>query len=376
MNITVERAELNRAISVAARFVKPASSMKVLETLKFEAQEPDKLVITGYNLETGVSIAVATVTVREAGVCCIPTRMIADIIKKVPNGLVSISTDENYKVSVRAGKSRFSLMALSADDFPAMPAVDDGTTFTMPSRQMKRLIEGTFFSASTDIKGASIITGVHCEVQANDVTMVALDGFRLAKRTWHAKDANYTPMEFTVPASSLWEVTKLLDSGENVTVSVGTKHLVFSFSEDTKMISRRLEGTFVMWRKFIPETTKYKLVADTKEFSEAIDRISLVINEKYKSPVRAKFGNGQVELSATTTIASANDECDLNGSALDESGNPTTVGFSVNFMKDAIDAITTDSVDILIDGGLRPIILVGNDEDIDFTYLIQPVRLS
>ena len=201
--------------------------------------------------------------------------------------------------------------------------------------------------------------------------MVAIDGYRMARRTWHAEDSEFPPMHFVAPSAALRELEKILsDTDDEVLFLLGRKHISFSLGSAT-LICRLLDGKFVDWHRFIPESTPIHLVANLAELTATIERVSLIVSEKYKSPVRCMFGKDGAQFRTVTTIASANDGCRLAGD-----GKDTEIGFSCRYMLEALRAVPTDEVCIELSGGLSPILLTPTDDKYDFTYLIQPVRLN
>ena len=367
MKFTCEKTLLSNAISIVSRTVSPKSSLVFLEGIYIAAG--DGLQLTGYNLETGITVRVEA-RVRQGGECVMPTRMFADIIRKLPDEVVSIEVDESYRVSITGGVSSFQLMASAADEYPQLPAVEEEGAVRLPQKALRDLISGTIFAVSDDNANA-IYTGCLVEAREDAITMVAIDGYRLAKRTYHAEDAEFPPMSFVAPSAALRELEKILsDSEEPVLFTLGRKHISFSL-ENATLICRLLDGKFAEWRRFLPASSPIRLVANVAELTATIERVGLIVSEKYKSPVRCLFAKDGAEFRTVTTIASAKDGCRLAGD-----GKDTEIGFSCRYMLEALRAVPTEEVAIELSGGLSPIILKPCSDDVDFTYLIQPVRLN
>lgn len=367
MKFTCDKASLSNAISIVSRTVSPKSSLAFLEGIYLSAGED--LQLTGYNLETGITVRVEA-KVREGGECVMPTRLFSDIIRKMPDEVVSVEVDESYRVQIRGGVSSFQVMATSADEYPQLPTVEEESAVKLPQKAMHELISGTIFAVSDDDANA-IYTGCLVEAQADAITMVAIDGYRLARRTYHAEDISFPTMNFVAPSAALKELDKILsDSEEEVHFTLGRKHISFSIGSAT-LICRLLEGKFAEWRRFIPASTPIRLVANVAEFTATMERVGLIVSEKYKSPVRCLFSKDGAEFRTVTTIASAKDGCRMAGD-----GKDTEIGFSCRYMLDALKAVPTEEVAIELSGGLSPILLVPCTEESDFTYLIQPVRLN
>lgn len=369
MKFTCDKALLANAISIVSRTVSPKSSLSFLEGIYVSAG--DELQLTGYNLETGITVRLEA-GIRQTGECIMPTRMFADIIRKLPDDVVSIQVDENYRVTIQGGISNFQLMATAADEYPQLPAVEEERAVRMPQAALRELISGTIFAVSDDTANA-IYTGCLVEAEEDSITMVAIDGYRMAKRSYHAPEGGFPNMSFVVPSAALKELEKILsDSDQEVRFTLGKKHISFTVDNAT-LICRLLEGRFAEWRRFIPASSPIQLVANVAELTATVERVGLIVNEKYKSPVRCLFSKDGAQFRTVTTIASASDGCRLAGD-----GKDTEIGFSCRYMLEALKAVPTPEVTLLLSGGLSPILLVPcqDDKDVDYTYLIQPVRLN
>lgn len=368
MKFVCEKNSLANAISIVSRTVSPKSSLAFLEGIYLAAGEDLRL--TGYNLETGITVSIEA-KIRQPGECVMPTKMFADIIRKLPDDVVSVEVDENYRVTIKGGVASFQLMASAADEYPQLPAVEEESAVRMPQTAMRDLISGTSFAVSDDTANP-IYTGCLVEAQGDTITMVAIDGYRMAKRSYRAEQAEFPAMSFVAPSAALRELEKILsDSEEDVCFTLGKKHISFRV-ENATLICRLLEGKFAEWRRFIPDSTPIQLVANVAELTATVERVGLIVSEKYKSPVRCLFSKDGAEFRTMTTIASATDGCRLAGD-----GKETEIGFSCRYMLEALKAVPTQEVTLLLSGGLSPILLVPcTPEDPDFTYLIQPVRLN
>ena len=342
MKFTCERISLNNAISTVSRTVSQKSSMAFLEGIYVKAGED--LFMTGYNLETGITVCIEA-SIRQPGECVMPTRMFADIIRKLPDDVVSIEVDENYRVTIKGGIASFQIAASAADEYPELPDVEKENAVSMPQYALRELISGTIFAVSEDTANP-IYTGCLVEVECNTITMIAIDGYRMAKRSFSMERQESSPMRFVVPAAALRELEKILsDTEEALSFHLGSKHISFSV-ENATLICRLLEGKFAEWRRFIPDTTPIQLVGNVAELTAAVERVGLIVSEKYKSPIRCLFSKDGAEFKTVTTIASATDGCRLAGD-----GKDTEIGFSCRYMIDALKAISTTEVTLLLSGG-------------------------
>ena len=367
MRFTCEKSMLSAGLNIASRTVAQKSSLSVIEGILCRAGE--QLCLTGYNMETAITHTVEA-DVQEMGQCILPARLFGDIIRRLPEGPVTVSVDENFKVSIRAGYSSFNISAENAEDYPELPDVNAGRPVHIPQDKLKELICGTIFAVSEN-QGRPIHTGVKFEVEDTAISAIAVDGFRLARRTYHAESPIGRELSFVVPAPALKEVEKILtDSEECAAFTLGTKHILFQIGATT-LVCRLLEGAFLEWRKVVPTNCPIRLCANVGDLSSSIERVGLIVSEKYKSPVRCIFTDNLLQLKTITTIGEAQDRCAIAGN-----GRDLEIGFNVRYLADALRAIPSEEVMLELTNGLSPIVLTPADDKHDFAYMILPVRIK
>lgn len=368
MKFTCEKSLLVSALSIASRTVAQKSAISVLEGIYIKAGL--HLYISGYNLETGITVTVPA-DISENGECVMPARLFFDIIRKLPDEEVSISIDRNFKVSIRCGISSFTITAMDAEDYPELPDVEFENAVKIPQRELRDLISGTIFSTSEDKSRRPVFTGCLMEVDDSSITMVAVDGFRLAMRRYYPDEPTERKMKFVVPAAALKEVEKILgDTDDPASFTLGRKHILFEMGEVT-LVCRVLEGDFGDWRQFVPVNNPILLTANRSRLMATIDRVGLLISEKIKSPVRCKFGENVGDFRTITTIGEAHDVCDLAGD-----GHELEIGFNCRYLLDALKAVPEEEVVLELSNGLSPIVLTPCDKSGKFAYMVLPVRLK
>ena len=367
MRFTCEKSMLVAGLNITGRTVAQKSALSAIEGILCRAG--DGLSLTGYNMETAITYCIDA-DVSEVGQCVLPAKLFGDIIRRLPEGPVTVVVSENFKVSIRAGYASFTISAESADDYPELPDVGDGKSIRMPQAAMKDLIGGTIFAVSEN-QGRPIHTGVKFEVADGTVSAIAVDGFRLARRTWHFEVPTGRNLSFVVPAQALKEVEKILQDGdETVAFILGSKHILFQMGGAT-VICRLLDGDFLDWRKVIPTDCPVKLVANVYDLAASIERVGLIVSEKYKSPVRCVFSNQELLLKTNTTIGAAEDRCTIAGD-----GKELEIGFNVRYLADALRAVPSEEVCLELTNSLSPIVLTPVDDKQDFAYMVLPVRIK
>ena len=367
MRFTCEKSMLVTGLNITGRTVAQKSALSAIEGILCCAGTG--LSLTGFNMETAITYDIEA-EVSDPGKCILPAKLFGDIVRRLPEGPVTVVVDESFKVSIRAGYASFSISAESADDYPELPDVGTGRSIRIPQTALKELIGGTIFSVSEN-QGRPIHTGVKFEVEDTAVSAIAVDGFRLARRTYHTEEPTGRTASFVVPAQGLKEVEKILSDGEeDAAFTLGTKHILFQIGCAT-LICRLLEGEFLDWRRVVPTDCPIKLVANVGELTSSIERVGLIVSEKYKSPVRCVFSNQVLLLKTNTTIGAAEDRCSFAGD-----GKELEIGFNVRYLCDALRAVPSEEVVLELTNGLSPIVMTPVDEKQDFSYMVLPVRIS
>ena len=305
---------------------------------------------------------------EEEGELVLNAHMFSETLRKLPDSNVNIYSDSRQIASISCGDFESTLIGISAEEYPDLPSVSGGYPITIGQGILKDMIRKTIFSAS--VKDSKIVhTGIKFEIEENHIRLIAVDGVRLAIRN---ENISYDgePLSFVVPAKTLSEVVKLMndDDGE-VTLSVGKRHIIFEVA-GYNIISRLLDGEFLNYKAAIPSATKTVIHVNTRSFIESIDRTSLIITDKIKSPVKCVFEDNTIKMSSITSLGTANDRI----SAQIE-GDSCTIGFNNKYMLEALRVCDTDEVRIMLNGAVLPILIVPNQGD-EFIFLILPVRLK
>ena len=367
MRFTCEKNLLVQGLNIAGRAVAQKSSLSVIEGILCCAGLGISL--TGYNMETAITISLDA-DVTDAGRCILPAKLFGDIIRRLPEGPVTVVVSDDYKVSIRSGYSAFTISAECADDYPELPDVHSGKPIYLPQGKLKELIGGTIFAVSEN-QGRPIHTGVKFEIADSSITAIAVDGFRLARRTFHPEEPTGRQVSFVVPAQGLKEVEKIVgDNDELCSLTLGTKHILFQIGSAV-LICRLLEGDFLDWRKVVPTNCPIKLIAHVSDLASSVERVGLIVSEKYKSPVRCLFTNQEVRMRTNTTIGVAEDRCTYAGD-----GKELEIGFNVRYLADALRVVPSEEVTLELTNGLSPLVLTPVDDKYDFSYMILPVRIK
>lgn len=369
MKFSCEKALLQAAIATSARATAPKSSIPALEGILLEADT--ELRLTGYNLETGIRTVVPA-EVKEGGSLVLSARLFGDIIRRLPDDIVTFSS-EALTVSIQCGVSKFQIQGIDPEEFPELPTVEPQNALILSRGTLSDMINRTLFAVSNN-DGRPILTGSLFEVVGDVLTVVSVDGQRLALRREKLEKAPGRDFSFVVPGQALGEVRSICGDGdEEISVTTGSRHILFRLGT-TLLVTRRLEGEFLNYRQSISWKSDISLEVEVKQLMTSIDRVSLILQENSKNPLRCIVGDGCIYLSSVTAIGNASDECPVVGS-----GNDLHIGFNHRFMMDALKATPSERARLLMGTPSTPCIIVPVDQadgEEDYLFMVLPVRMS
>lgn len=366
LKIVCQKQALISAVSNVQRAVSGKSSVSVLDGILLRAGGT-QVKLAGYDLELGI-ITKINADVSQEGQIVLNARLFGDIVRKLPGDEVELETDDRFQTTIRSGESVFSIMGIDAAEYPDLPTVSDGEKIELPQATLKSMIRQTLFAvAQTDIR--PVHTGVQFTVVDHQLRLVAVDGSRLAIRCEEVGCDQ--EMEFVVPGKTLNELLKLLgDEEETAVLRVGQQHILTEVGEYA-VISRLLDGEFLSYQKAIPPQVTTEIRVNTRTFTEGVERASLVINDRVKSPLVCRFQDDHITISCTTPLGSAKDRVVTD--MMD--GNDEEMGFNSRFLLDALKNAETDEVRIQLNGAVSPLKILPVEGD-SFLFLVLPVRLK
>ena len=369
MKFSCEKAVVMQAVMTASRAVSSKSPIPVLEGLLIKASD-EGVSVTGYNLETGIRTNFGA-SVYQNGILVVNSRIFCDIIRKLPDGMVTIEVNDRLLITITCGMCRFDIVGIKPDEFPDLPNVEREKSFFVASSVLKDMVNTTIFSVSENTN-KPIHTGELFNIKDGYIDIVAVDGYRLSVRRekLDSGSENIDNMSFVVPASALRELERILEATDDmVCITFGGKHILFEIKEKT-LVSRLLEGEFLNYEKTIPLVYDHKIIVSTKSLIDKIDRVALVISERLKNAVRVVFGKDNIVMTCITALGKSYDECPCKGDA-----GGLEMGFNNRFLLEALRSCSDDEVAIEIKNSLSPAVIRPLEGD-KYVYMILPVRLK
>lgn len=362
-----DKSLLSEAVMNVSRMIPSKSSIPALEGIKIKASD-NLLTLSGYDMEAGITTTIPA-NIKANGEIVLSAKLFADMIRKMSGDFVTVEVKEKFLTEIKSGITEFTILGIPADEFPELPSIDDGDSLEIEQGILKSMIDQTAFSvAVTDSK--PVYMGSLFDLEDKTLTVVSVDGYRLALRKSHLEDERR--FSFVVPGKVLNEISKMIkdSSEEKALLHVNGRHIVFKI-DNYSIITRLLEGEFLDYKKSIPEGSVSTAIISKRMFMDGIERAALLISDRLRSPLKISFLNsGMVKISCSTTIGKFYDEleCKMDGESFE-------MGFNNKYLIDALRASDTDEVRVELSGALSPIKILPVEGD-DYLFLVLPVRLK
>lgn len=365
MKFSCEKFLLQNAVNSAIKAISNKTTIPALQCLLITANED--ITITGFDLSMGIKSNFEA-NIFEKGSYLLNAKLLSEIIRKLPNEEVTISINSDFKVKIVCGKAIFDLNSFSADEYPEIPAVQKLDFLQLNSKTLKEIIAQTKFARS-DNESKLIHTGFLFEIGENELTVVAVDGFKLALKRTQITNNTLKNTSFVVPGNALVELDKLLNE-EDVQIYIDSKHILFEINNIVLTV-RLIDGEFLDYKKSIPNDFSTNIICNIAELKSTIDRVSLIISEQIKTPIRFSFENNILKLSCITTVGKSYDEFEFEGETED-----FEIGFNHKYIVETLSACPHNDAKISFKGHLSPVVISPKEDTNEFLYLILPVRLK
>jgi len=307
------------------------------------------------------------VEVESGGEVTVPGRKFLDICRALPEGAEISISQSGDKLSLRSGRSKFTLTTLPAAEFPTVEDIDARQTIDVPQEVLVRLLDKTHFSmAQQDVR--YYLNGLLIETGGSQLRAVATDGHRLALCQQELKDAKLQEQQVIVPRKGVLELQRLLSGEGAVQMELGGNHVRIEL-DGIRFTSKLIDGRFPEYERVIPQETSNRLSADREAFRGALQRTAILSNEKYRG-IRLIIRDSGVTIQAhNPEQEEAEEELEV-----EYSGEDLEIGFNVNYLLDALGAIESGEVSVAVQDSNSSCLLREPDSD-DTRFVVMPMRL-
>jgi DNA polymerase-3 subunit beta len=367
MKFTITREHLQEGLVAVAASIPAKTTLPVLSNILVEAHE-DGLRLSGTDLDIAVSTTIAA-SVEEEGAITLPARKLVEIVREMPSAAIKISSAGEQRVTIECGRSRFKLLGLPREEFPAFPAVSFDDSWKCSAQDLQKLIGHVAFAASTE-ESRPILNGVLWELRPERMRMVATNGHRLARMDVPV-EGGAEEADLIVPPKALEQIRRVFNSDQEIEIAKSENHLGFR-SATTQIFTRLIEGPYPNYEQVIPRENDKALTADKAALTAALRRMSIVASDQTHR-VRVGLANGLCKLSVQTPdLGEAQEEVTVtyDGSAME-------IGFNAAYLLEVLKYLPTEEVRLTFKSPERAATCepVGWDDPASYLTLVMPLRL-
>ena len=367
MRIVCNRDELAEKLQVVGRGVSARTTVQILAGIMLRATG-ERLMLSATDMEISLRLGLDA-QVEEEGSVVVPGRLLVDIVRLLPAGEVTIAHAAGEGlVELTCGSASYKLHTYAAEDFPRLPEIDEETTFTVDRDAFLDTIARVSRSASRD-ESRPVLTGILVRFEGGKLVMAATDSYRLSVKETTLADAPGQELEAIVPARALSELARIAQGIVADTIEVGVRENQVIFGTDgIWLTARRIDGQFPNYKQLVPETFEAEVPMPRDEFLDVVRRTAVMAQRK--SPLRLRFAEGEVTISAETQdVGQARESLPV-----PYAGEAMEIGFNAEFLRDGLESVPEDTVRFRLISPLRPGLIQGEGDD--FLYLIMPIRLA
>lgn len=376
MEFVCERKKLQSGVSAVDRIVATRSTLPIIGNLLFETKK-NSLKISANNLEIGIELGIEA-KVEKEGAALVPAKTFAGIVSKLPENNISFKLMEKGAMRVSYKNSFFNVHILPPDEFPTLPKIKDGKSFTIDAQVFVSMIKQVIFAVSNN-EDKYVLTGVLLEVgkasmagDTSNIRMISTDGYRLVKRSEKIKLTSESKTVAIVPAKALQEIARIIDFSDNeegeLKITISKDQIAFKY-EDVYLVSRLIQGQFPDYKQVFPKKSSTKVIIKTKDFLAAAERAAVVASGS-ANIVRFETKDGKVHLVANTPDVGSIDEiieAEVKGN------NKFQIAFNIRLITDMLKTVTADQVVVELTETLGPGVIKQGDKG-EFLYIVMPIR--
>jgi len=364
MKFACSKNDLYTAISTVQKAVMAKATLPILEGIYIEAGEKVKLI--GNCFDLGIEYSINADVMRKGSIV-LNSRIIGDIVRKLPDSEVFFEVNDNFNTIIECGNSYFEIKGMAPGGFPMLPEISEDKKVSIPQTSLKEMIRKTIYAISTD-ENRKILTGSLIEVKDGEFTMVSLDGFRLAIAKVLIKEN--VEFEAVIPGKNLNEIHKILEQRDDeIKITLSENQALFELN-GCRIISKLLNGEYMNYRNFIPEQFESVITVDTRELIDSIERASLITNDDKRYPVKFVVKDDKLVVTSSAEIGISKEELQV-----ETDGSDITIGFNPRYLLDSLKVVDDDKIKISFSSSIGPSVIKPIESD-RFLFMVLPVRMK
>lgn len=367
MQFTCSASNLIDGLQIATKALAVRTPNPILEGLLVET-DVDTVILTCSDERITIVTRIDAV-IREPGRGVVPGKLFNEIIRRLPDGEITVTMDDSFRFNIRCGASRMNIAGQDADLYPALPRLENEREIALPQDMLRDMIQKTEFAiAAEDMR--EVLTGCLLEIASGDVTMVALDGYRLALRRAKCSEV-LEKLSAIIPGRAVGDIGKLLSGGEDAFAQLSfSGNKLHIRLETTEIFVILVEGEYVNYRQILPKSFATRVIVNLEPFRRCVDRAALIAREGNNNLIMLKISGGELVIEAHSQIGDVHEEVEIA-----QDGADLNIAFNVKYLTDVVRYIDADQIEISLNTPITPCIItpVG---DPDYVHLVLPVRTS
>jgi len=344
--------------------------MYILEGVMIKAEE-DEIFLTCTDGSLSIRSRVKA-TVAEQGSVVLPGKLLAEIVRKLPEGIVSIQMNDKMIVTLKCCQSRSTLTGMSPDDFPEMKDLIYSYEIELPQKRLRDMISKVVFAIAVQ-ESRQALTGCLIEITKEELRLVGLDGFRLALQRLHGNFAlpdGKEQISAIIPGHVMNEMSRIMTDEENmISFHLDNTHLMVVMNHTT-LVTTLLAGEYINYRQILPVDSLTRITVKKREMQEAIERASLMAREGKNNLIRLHANSDQLKVTSMSELGDVLEELDIH-----LEGEDIEIAFNARYISDVVKNVDDESCMFSMNSNMSPCVIspVNGDE---YLYLLLPVRIS
>ncbi|QCX33588.1 DNA polymerase III subunit beta [Caloramator sp. E03] len=363
MWFTCEKELLENAINTVQRAASNKTTYPILEGILIKAKD-NKVILTATDLDLGIETYI-NANINKNGATVLNSKLLAELIRKLPNDMISMKMEEN-NILIKCQKSEFTLIGSNPEEFPSLPSINENIMYELSQDLLKNMIRQTIFAIAPD-ETRPILTGILFEIKDGTLNFVALDGYRLALKSENI--GSYENISAVIPGKTLSEISKILEpTDDTVKITFTPNHILFTL-DNTKIISRLLDGEFINYRQIVPDEYKLRVKVKTGELLDSIERASLLAREGKTNLIKFDISQDKMIITSNSQIGKVYEEVDV-----ELEGDEIKIAFNSKYFLDVLRVIDSEEIYLEFTTNVSPCVVKKCDSN-NYIYLVLPVRL-